>query len=525
MRITTLIKRIKGRLDGVLEKYRFHYYLYIKYFNDTCLFENTILFETFNGLTFQGDAFYILRYLTTHSEYASYKCIIASVNPDAEMNLLKKRGIDTSQVKIVEYLSKQYIYYLCHSKYLVNGVSFNTYYIKKEGQVYLNTCHGTPLKFLGKRAAGDPFNFVNGQRNYLLADYLIEPCSLVRDIYLDDYMIRGICDEKMQQLGYPRNTPFFEKENQVRIKEREGETNNTVIVYMPTWRGEESIDDSINAVRIIDSVSGLLGETYSVYIKLHPKMKKLDIDYRHCKDVPEDYEINEFLSCADILITDYSSVYFDFACKNSNIILFQYDLQEYLSSRGVYVNMLSQTPFPVAFNQDELIHVITEKKHFEGYNQFLKTFCSEENGYADKRIVELLIESKPKNYHQKCSIIFVDTLLDAKKALELIQNGNNQNLRIMFKPQRSNNYFRDFDSFDKVNYMILPESGLLLKEKIVVAFFGGIKRFQNFISKLASREKSRLWGDLTFEKSFVFGNTKLPFVLRYSSEEVIRLED
>ena len=89
MRNQSIIKRIKGKVLGILEKYCKHYHLYIKYYNDNFVVDNTIFFETFNGMLFQGDAFYILRYLVNNEKYSSFKIFIAAVNPDREFALLK----------------------------------------------------------------------------------------------------------------------------------------------------------------------------------------------------------------------------------------------------------------------------------------------------------------------------------------------------------------------------------------------------------------------------------------------------
>lgn len=82
----------------------------------------------------------------------------------------------------------------------------------------MNTWHGTPLKCLGRNIQNDPFECNNAQRNFLLCDYLLAPNKLTRNVYENDYMVRGIMHGQIKEQGYPRNSIFFDtnKDNQLR---------------------------------------------------------------------------------------------------------------------------------------------------------------------------------------------------------------------------------------------------------------------------------------------------------------------
>ena len=85
----------------------------------------------------------------------------------------------------------------------------------------MNTWHGTPLKCLGRNIQNDPFECNNAQRNFLLCDYLLAPNKLTRNVYENDYMVRGIMHGQIKEQGYPRNSIFDQNKRQS-IKKRYG---------------------------------------------------------------------------------------------------------------------------------------------------------------------------------------------------------------------------------------------------------------------------------------------------------------
>lgn len=86
----------------------------------------------------------------------------------------------------------------------------------------MNTWHGTPLKCLGRNIQNDPFECNNAQRNFLLCDYLLAPNKLTRNVYENDYMVRGIMHGQIKEQGYPRNSIFFDQNKRQSIKKRYG---------------------------------------------------------------------------------------------------------------------------------------------------------------------------------------------------------------------------------------------------------------------------------------------------------------
>ena len=114
--------------------------------------------------------------------------------------------------------SKEYCKVLAEAKYLINNVSFPTYFMRKPEQIYLNTWHGTPLKGLGRNIKDDPISIGNVQRNFMHATHLLFPNEYTFDIMRKDYMIEKFYNGKYILTGYPKNDIFFNKKIKKRIQ-------------------------------------------------------------------------------------------------------------------------------------------------------------------------------------------------------------------------------------------------------------------------------------------------------------------
>ena len=110
----------------------------------------------------------------------------------------------------------------------------------------------------------------------------------------------------------------------------------------------------------------------------------------------EDVDINELYAITDLLVTDYSSVFFDYSILNRPILFYMYDLDEYKDMlRGFYLDIFSELPGPIIQNEDELLYIIKNKifdKSTEQLNKFRKRFNYLDDGNAAKRVIERLIK-------------------------------------------------------------------------------------------------------------------------------------
>ncbi len=371
---------------------------YVRRFKKLKIDENAILLESQHGKEVSGNIFYLLKELRTNPEYAHYT-VYLTCQVDAKEKI--KGILDNYNIKNVNLLvfyTKAHIKAMATAKYLFNDNTFLPFFIKKDGQVYLNTWHGTPLKTLGKGIRNAMHSIGNTQKNFVCADYLLYPNEYTMEHMVEDYMLQNIALGECVLGGYPRNTAFFDKARGKEIINKLDLQDKKIYAYMPTWRGTTSnIDNKANIYLqyYLYELDKRLNDDEILYVNLHPIAQK-DIDFEifsHIKNFPEEYETYDFLNCAQCLVTDYSSVFYDFANTGRKIILFTYDEEEYFEDRGVY-KPLSELPFPNVKTVDNLL---SEMRSFEkNYDdtEFLKEYCSYDSIHATKEILDFTLNKK-----------------------------------------------------------------------------------------------------------------------------------
>lgn len=417
------IRKTYRKLKRFISQKKYNIMYYYRCYEKIKLDDNAILLCAQQGKNIDGNIFYILKELQK-DKYKNYKIYVA-VDKVHEKEFDKKFiNYNFTNYELVNITSKKYFKILASAKYLFNDTSFLWYFVKKEGQVYFNTWHGTPFKTLGKSIKDDFHLIGNVQRNFLMSDYLLYPSEFMRDVMLDDYMINNIAtDTKVVLGGYPRNEIFFDKERARDLKNQLNLNDKQIIAYMPTWRGSfgqlnKTSEDQINIInKQLKQIDKKLTNNQIMYVNFHPFLKdKVNISgYKHIKPFDKKYETYDFLNIADILITDYSSVFFDFAVSNKKIILFAYDEREYFEDRGTYFGF-NELPFKKVKNVHDLIDTINSKDDVD-ITKFLNRFCPYENINASSKIVELVLNNKKGNLN-------IANVPNNKKKNVLIYSGN-----------------------------------------------------------------------------------------------------
>jgi len=367
-----------------------------------------ILFESKHGEDVAGNVFAMLRELM-QEQYSEFNIYLAMERQYMEQyrRLLVKYGID--RLTMIDISSRAYAKALASCKYLVTDTSFPTYFIKKEGQVYLNTWHGTPLKAMGRIVPQREYALGNVQRNFLIADYLIYQNDFAKDAFMTDYMIKDIYRGTAMVCGYPRNSIFFDRKRYFQIRKELKLEDKQLLAYMPTWRGLLHKKETAKQLELLGGyfaqIDGRLTDDQILFVKLHPYVKdQVDYSaYKHIRPFPAEYESYDFLTATDALITDYSSIMFDYGVSGKKIILFTYDREEYNNGRGLYFE-LESLGLPIADTVDELIAEINRvgvlgdevvKAPHElaaaNYPQFYQRFCSYDSADTVKRVVETLL--------------------------------------------------------------------------------------------------------------------------------------
>lgn len=393
-----IFKKIKKYLTDTYTKASFYY---TKYYEDNEIKEE-ILIQSYEGTSVSGNPYYLLLELCKNNEYSHLKKFVVANNTTFRKikNTIKNEQLLNTEV--VKIHSKKYCKKLAESKYLINNSTFPTYFIKRKGQIYLNTWHGTPLKAMGKNIIDSPHELGNTQRNLIMADYLLFQNDFMFEKMKNAYMLDNLYSGKYVISGYPRNDIFFNKEDEEKIRKELGIEEKKVIVYMPTWRGtmakRKNGEQTDNIVDVINLLEKNLDDDTIIYLKIH-NMANVQINYNEYKKIkpfPTKYETYRFLNIADCLITDYSSVMFDYANTGKKIILYIYDFDEYTKNRGFYLNV-KEMPFSIVYNAKDLCEQISKVDDNFKYPEFMKEFCKYDSKDTSKKICELLVKNNESN--------------------------------------------------------------------------------------------------------------------------------
>lgn len=388
--------KIRGK-EINLKKHHFnikylHGAKYLKILENQRIDENSILIESGCGRTLHGNLFYILQELKNNDDYKNYKIKVAvDVKHIKEFQLLLKHyGL---KVELVKMYTNSYYRILSSAKYIFVDSSHIVPFIKKQGQVIINTWHGTPLKCMGKSDNSGFLRIGNVQKSLVVADYLLFKNQYSKDIMIRDYMLENIAQAKCLLAGYPRNEIFFKGKNKelINVLNLQGKE---VIAYMPTWRGSigdiNMSQESEELKKHLDQFSRGLKENQVLMVKLHPfVMADIKIEeYGNIIEFPKEYECYEVLNVADQLITDYSSVIFDFVCTKRKIILFDYD-ELYLRDRGVYIP-LEELPFARGKSVVSVMNAINQPKNYDEQN-FIKEYCHFDSKDSSRMLLEHIL--------------------------------------------------------------------------------------------------------------------------------------
>lgn len=372
---------------------------YYDYFFNVDVIPNRVFLLSQQGQNPNGNMFYMLKALCTDEAFKDYEIYVGVVKgKEREFRALFDRYGFNRRVNFVQMYSKMHGEIMASAKYLMTDTSFSNWFVKKPEQVILNTWHGTPLKTLGKATANDYYDIANVQRNFLFSDYLLYPNDFTKRQMLRDYMISDIYKGKILKYGYPRNEIFFEEDTRKQVKREFDIEDRRVYAYMPTYRGNVRAVNKTQEEEIADylrRMDELLEEDELIYVNLHPYVaNKINYEnFKHIRKFPQGIETYEFLSACDALITDYSSVFFDFATTGRPVYLFTYDEKEYFKERGVYIEM-SELPFPRLETPEQIIVELHNNgnKKCDGYDEFVSIFCPfDEGGCADKLLHKILL--------------------------------------------------------------------------------------------------------------------------------------
>lgn len=360
--------------------------------------ENVILFETFMAKNYSDSPKYIYEYIAQN--HPEYECVWA-INDGAKIPY---------GAKTVKRFSFQYAYYLAVSKYLVFNVRPPLWYRKREEQVFLETWHGTPLKRLvfdqEEVTSASPKYKQQFYRQRKDWDFLVSANPFSTKTFRSCFLYEG----EMLEYGYPRNDILYwpnKDDIAQQLKEKLGiPKDKKTILYAPTWRDDQhygsgqykfelALDLKLMKERLQDDYVVLLRTHH--YISDHIDVSGLGdfvINLSSYDDISEIYLIS------DICITDYSSVFFDYANLKRPILFYTYDFDKYKNQlRGFYIDMNTEVPGPLLYTSEQVVQAIEDideitEEYKERYDQFYDRFCCYDDGHASEHVAEAMLAKK-----------------------------------------------------------------------------------------------------------------------------------
>jgi CDP-glycerol glycerophosphotransferase len=348
--------------------------------------------------------------------FVSWKGKQCGDNPLAIAQELRRRGDDREHIwavadhsvpapdgaKTVLTGTEDYFEALGRSRYVIANDDMGLNYHKRDGQVYVQTWHGTPLKKIGFDITQPQFISGVGYFEVLAADVAKWDLLLSPNPFSTPIMRRAFRYEgDVLESGYPRNDVLRSGDADriaADVRQRLGlPEGKRVVLYAPTWRDNQYYASGRYRFDLrldLERAWRQLGDDCVFLIRGHHHM---------AEDVPAgtrpDFAVNvtaypdisELFLVSDVLVTDYSSVMFDFAPTGRPIVFFTYDLEQYRDNlRGFYFDFEAEAPGPLLATSEEVVSAIGDidsvaSAHRAAYAAFTAKFCPLDDGKAAAR--------------------------------------------------------------------------------------------------------------------------------------------
>ncbi|GIN76074.1 Teichoic acid poly(glycerol phosphate) polymerase [Bacillus paralicheniformis] len=391
--------KVKKKIAGQLKRL---YYFTFGLAGKLPVKKKTVIFESFAGKQYSCNPRAIYEYMKENNpEYKLYW----SVNPEYT-DIFEEKGIP-----YIKRFTLKWLFAMARAEYWVVNSRLPLWIPKPEHTTYLQTWHGTPLKRLAvdmEEVYMPGTNTEKYKKNFTIEaskwDYLISPNAYSTEIFARAFQF----NKTMIESGYPRND-FLHTDNNPEtvgaLKEKmQLPSAKKVIIYAPTWRddqfykkGKYKFDLDLDLSKLREEI----GDDYVIILRMHYLVAE-NFDLEPYKGFAYDFssyeDIRELYMVSDLLITDYSSVFFDFANLKRPMIFFVPDIETYRDKlRGFYFDFEKEAPGPLVKTTDEVIVRIRETeapdyKLPDIFDPFYKKFCYLETGESSEKVVKTVFK-------------------------------------------------------------------------------------------------------------------------------------
>lgn len=393
-KVAHVLKKKRGLFGKPIQYWKF---LDKHFFKKMSTKENWVFVESFFGKSYSDSPKYLYEYL--YDTYGNKYRYIWCLNERAK----EMKG----HPSICKRHTLRYVYYTSRAKYFICNTRQPAWYKKREGVVYLETWHGTPLKKLAfdlddiHAASQDHKKLFYRQSKAW--DYLISANRFSTDVFE-----RAFCypRENIIEVGYPRNDILYSDRRDEIAKEVKKEfgipMDKRVILYAPTWRDNQFYEKAkykFTLAMDLERMRKEFGKDSVLLLRTHYYIAdKLDLtgleDFVYNGSNYND--VSRIYLASDICITDYSSVFFDYANLKRPMLFFAYDYEDYKGEiRGMYFDMNKELPGPILQTNDELVDALhnidtISELYKDRYDKFYEKFCSVDDGHASERAINIV---------------------------------------------------------------------------------------------------------------------------------------
>lgn len=357
---------------------------------------NRIIFMSFNGKQYSCNPKYIFEYLKKN--YGNRFEYIWVLN-----NVKKYKSLEDENVRIVKNYTFGFLYNILTSKIIVSNNSIDSYLPLRKNQYYIETWHGggaykktgvdikkgnfkvypITMKYVSKKITG----FISSSAKFTKTKsqgHLVPP-------------------EKFWECGMPRNDLLFKVRPDIikKIKDYyDVHKDIKIALYAPTLRDDKDVSmySKLDIIKCLNSLTKRFGGRWVLFFRTHHSISP-ETNLNHAINVSDYDDMQELLYVSDVLITDYSSCMWDFSLTKKPCFVFAPDAEKYQQERDFYTPM-SQWPYPIAKNNDELVNNIMNFDEVEYINNVKKHHMKQgsyENGNATECVVKKMLELLTEN--------------------------------------------------------------------------------------------------------------------------------
>lgn len=367
--------------------------------------KKSILFMAFHGRGYLDNPKAIYEKIQKDGRFEGYEMVWVLNDTDESLYSGKR----------VKYLSAGYFFYLARCKYWIINCKLPEYIHKKANQVYVQTWHGTPLKKLGLDICVSADKFSRSglslkkmgesyKKDAMKYDFMISPNPFSTQVFQSAF---GIKRDFLIETGYPRNDILsnVSAEDVEKLKTKYGiPEDKKVILYAPTWRDDEfdvsgyqfslCADFMLWKEKLQDCI--VLFKAHYL-IANHLQINSELSDFVYVMDAKCD--INDLYRISDCLVTDYSSVFFDYAILGRPIYFYMYDLEKYKDElRGFYLNVYEDLPGEIYKEEDSLLSAIDGNVfEYSKLDEFNKRFNALQTGDCAEKVIRKVFGERIEN--------------------------------------------------------------------------------------------------------------------------------